>query len=52
MDRIRQSHFELVLHQLVRHRVEVTVDLDVVVDVDSHLFPFGVDLGMFRQCLQ
>ena len=34
----RQPHFELMRHQLVWHLVEVTVDLDVVVDVDSHLF--------------
>jgi hypothetical protein len=30
-----QPHFELVLHQLVWHRVEVAIDLDVVVDIRS-----------------
>ena len=44
----REPHFELVLHQLVRHRVKVAVDLDVVVDVDAYLFPFGVDVRMLR----
>lgn len=33
-----QAHFELVLHQLVRHRVDVAIDLDVVVDMESHFF--------------
>ncbi|MNN07897.1 hypothetical protein D3C81_1207330 [compost metagenome] len=47
-----QAYFELVLHQLVRHRVVVAVDFDVVVDVHSHLFPFGVDVRMLRQRLQ
>ncbi|MNR13043.1 hypothetical protein D3C85_1294250 [compost metagenome] len=48
----REPHFELVLHQLVWHRVEVAIDLDVVVDMDAYLFPFGVDVRMFRQPLQ
>ncbi|CAI9008909.1 hypothetical protein EMIT0324P_90003 [Pseudomonas chlororaphis] len=47
-----QPHFELVFHQLVRHRVEVAVDLDVVIDVDTYLFSLGVDVWMFRQRLQ
>ncbi|MNR40218.1 hypothetical protein D3C85_1584870 [compost metagenome] len=47
-----QPHFELVLHQLIRHRVVMAVDLDVVVDVDAHFFPFGVDVRVFRQRLQ
>mgnify|MGYP000979694178 CR=1 FL=1 len=42
-----QAYFELVFHQLVRHGVKMAVDFDVVVDVDSHLFPFGVDIRMF-----
>jgi len=29
----REPHFELVPHQLVGHRVEMAIDLDVVVDV-------------------
>jgi hypothetical protein len=53
LDGVRgEPHFELVFHQLVRHRVVVTVDLDVVVDVYPHLFPFGVDIRVFRQRLQ
>lgn len=48
----REPYFELVLHQLVWHRVEVAIDLDVVVDMDAHFFPFGVDVGVFRQPLQ
>ncbi|MNN33012.1 hypothetical protein D3C81_1467490 [compost metagenome] len=47
-----QPHFELMLHQLVRHRVVMAVDFDVVVDVDSHLFPLGVDVRMLWQRLQ
>lgn len=42
-----QSHFELVLQQLIRHRVEVAIDFDVVVDMDAYLFTSGVGLGMF-----
>ena len=30
----------------------MSVDLDVVVDVDPDLFPFGVDVGVARQRLQ
>ncbi|MNJ48823.1 hypothetical protein D3C77_440290 [compost metagenome] len=47
-----QPYFELVFHQLIRHRVVVAVDFDVVVDVDAYLFPFGVDVRVFRQRLQ
>ncbi|OSR30428.1 hypothetical protein BV322_05710 [Pseudomonas syringae pv. actinidiae] len=43
-----ESYFELVLHQLVWHRVKVAVDLDVVVDMDAYFFPFGVDVRMLR----
>ncbi|RMM63023.1 hypothetical protein ALQ73_200125 [Pseudomonas savastanoi pv. glycinea] len=48
----REPHFELMPHQLVWHGVEVAIDLDVVVDMDAHFFPFGVDIGVFRQPLQ
>ncbi|VVM74897.1 hypothetical protein PS639_05432 [Pseudomonas fluorescens] len=47
-----EPHFELVLHQLVRHRVVMAIDLDVVVNVDAYFFPFGVDVRVFRQRLQ
>ncbi|RMR22896.1 hypothetical protein ALP89_200235 [Pseudomonas syringae pv. persicae] len=43
-----EPHFELVLHQLVWHRVKVAIDLNVIVDMDSHFFPFGVDVRMLR----
>ncbi|KPY94616.1 hypothetical protein ALO43_200112 [Pseudomonas tremae] len=30
-----EPHFELVLHQLVWHRVKVAIDLNVIVDMDA-----------------
>ena len=33
--------------QLIGHRVVVTVDLDVVVDVHPHLLPLGEFVGLF-----
>jgi hypothetical protein len=53
LDRLRgQAYFELVLHQLVRHRVVMAVDFDVVVDVYAYFFPLGVDVRLFGQRLQ
>ena len=37
------------MDELVRHAVEVTVDLDVVVDADPARFPLGQDVATGRQ---
>ena len=37
------------IDELVRHAVEVTVDLDVVVDADPARFPLGQDVATGRQ---
>ena len=37
------------VHERVRHRVVVVVDLDVVVDVDARVLPLGVREGLGRQ---
>jgi len=38
--------------QVVRHRVVVLLDLDVVVEPDPAFLPFGKDVGLSRQRLQ
>ena len=43
---------ELAFDQLIGHRVVVAVELDVVVDMDPDLLPFGVGVGRGRQGLQ
>lgn len=48
----RQTHLQLLLHQLVGHRVVMPVDLDVVVDVHPSLLPLGIDVGLLRQRAQ
>ena len=48
-----EAHVQGLLHQGVGHRVVVTVDLDVIVDVDPHPLPGGVDVrgqGQRAQC--
>ena len=47
-----QPHIELLLHQRVRHRVGVPVDLDVGVDVHTDLFPLGIGIGLHGQRLE
>ena len=42
----------LLAQQLVRHRVIVLVDLDVVIEPDPALLPFGKDIGFGRQRLE
>ena len=43
---------QLLSDQLVGHRVVVTVDLDVVVDIHPHLFPLGKFVGLSGQGTQ
>ncbi|MCY1365997.1 hypothetical protein D9M69_528730 [compost metagenome] len=43
-----QAHLQLLLHQLVGHRVVMPLDLDVVVDVHPYLLPLGRDVGLLR----
>ena len=38
--------------QLIRHRVVVSVDFDVVVDVHPHLLPLGELVGLRGQGMQ
>ena len=47
--RRRKPHLHQVMDELVRHAVEVTVDLDVVVDADPARFPLGQDVATGRQ---
>ena len=43
---------DLHAQQLVRHRVVVLPDLDVVVEPDPAFLPFGEDVGLGRQRLE
>ena len=42
----------LLAQQLVRQRVVVLLDLDVVVEPDPAFLPFGEDVGLGRQRLE
>ena len=42
----------LFAQQLMRYRVIVLVDLDVVIESDPALLPFGKDVGLGRQRLE
>ena len=48
----READVERLVHQRIRDRVVVAIDLDVVVDVDARLEPVGVDEALGRQRLQ
>ena len=53
LDRARRdARPHLLAQQLVRHRVVVLVDLDVVVEPDPAFLPFGKDVGLGRQRLE
>lgn len=43
---------QLLLEEGVRYRIIMAADLDVTIDVDSHHFPFGIDIGYLWQWLQ
>ena len=48
----RDARPNLLAQQLVRHRVAVLLDLDVVVEPDPALLPFGEDVRLGRQRLE
>ena len=53
LDRTRcDARPNLLAQQLVRNRVVVLVYLDVVVEPDPALLPFGEDIGLGRQRLE
>ena len=41
-DVAREARLDLLVHKSVGHRVEMSVDLHVVVDVHARLLPIGV----------
>ena len=44
----RHAHIELPFDQVMRHRVIVALDFDVVIDMHACLFPFGVFIRVGR----
>ena len=48
----RDARPHLLAQQLVRHRVVVLLDLDVIVEPDPALLPLGEDVGLGRQRLE
>jgi len=42
------ADIHLLPDQLVRNAIKVSVNLDVVIDVDPSLYPLGVLIGCFR----
>src|SRR5215475_1606502 len=48
----RDTRPDLLAQQLVRHRVVVLVDLDVIVEPDPAFLPLGEDIGLGRQRLE
>ena len=48
----RDARPDLLTQQLVRYRVVVLVDLDVVVEPDPAFLPLGEDVGLGRQRLE
>src|SRR5262249_40227849 len=53
LDRARRdTRPDLLAQQLVRHRVVVLVDLDVIVEPDPAFLPLGEDVELGRQRLE
>ncbi len=48
----RDPHPQLLLQKLMRHRVIVAPDIDVIVEPGAALLPFGIDIGLDGQWLQ
>ena len=48
----RQPHLDLAASEAVGHAVEVSLDLDVVIDADPPQPPFGEGVGLVWQALQ
>src|SRR5215471_5442319 len=51
-DRFRVAHPQFLAHQRIRHRVEVGLDLDVVVDAGPALLPLGEDVRLRGKMLE
>jgi hypothetical protein len=45
----RDAHIELFLDQQIGYAVVMSVDFDVIVDIDTGLFPLGVLIWANRQ---
>ena len=50
--RVGDARLDLLADQARGHRVEVALDLDVIVGRDPALLPFGILVGFARQRLQ
>ena len=48
----REACLQLLTSELVRHAVQVTIDLDVIVDIDPNGFPLRELIAFRRQRLQ
>ena len=48
----RQPHLDLAAGEAVGHAVEMSLDLDVVIDADPAQAPFGKGIGLARQRLE
>ena len=48
----RDPHPQFLLQKLIRHRVIVASDIDVVIEPGPALLPFSVDVGFHRQGLE
>ena len=46
---VRQAHLHFAVHQLIRHAVQMPVDLHMVIDVDLGLAPRRGLVGLARQ---
>src|SRR5262245_20403138 len=44
-----QTYVELLLDQRIEHRVVVTFDVHVVVNIDPNVFPLGIFIGLDRE---
>jgi hypothetical protein len=48
----RESHIHLLFYELIGYAVVVVIDLDMIVDIDPGLFPFGILVRLLRKGLQ
>ena len=44
--------FQLLSHKLMGNRIKVVIKLNMIINIDLHLFDVGVVVGMFRKGLQ
>jgi len=47
-----ESHIYLLFYKLIGYAVVVVVDLDMIVDIDPGLFPFGILVRPLREWLK